>query len=207
MWLVLSWGLGMEEDDLVWDLERWLSLQLLADDSVRAWRNVAVWPGGRTKVVCLLEPPTSSQAHLPQGTQAQLSVLVACVERLCVPPSRTQCLVLLQLSKQTPPPDLQMFLEHMFLVVPFPVQSSPVRCATWCHGSECLFLPCLCYYLASSFVLRRWHLRATIKAFMKPCILLSCYASAWFGGRREGCLQVPLQPARSIECCTNCDWK
>lgn len=32
----------MEEDDLVWDLERWLSLQLLADDSVRAWRNVAV---------------------------------------------------------------------------------------------------------------------------------------------------------------------
>lgn len=105
----------------------------------------------------------------------------------------------------TPPPDLQMFLEHMFLVVPFLVQSSPVRCATWCHGSECLFLPRLCYYSASSFVLRGWHLRATIKAFMKLCILLSCYASAWFGGRREGCLQVPLQPARSIECCTNCD--
>ena len=156
---------------------------------------------------CLLEPPTSSQARLPQETQAQLSVLVSYVEKLYVPPSRVQCLVFLKLPKQTKKQISGCFLQHMFVVVAFPVRSSHMRYATWRHGSEHLFLPYLCYYSASSFVLRRRHLRATIKDFMKLCMLLSCYASVWFAGRREGCLQVPLQPACGIERCINCDRK
>lgn len=75
--------------------------------------------------------------------------------------------------------------------------------STRCHGSEHLFLLYLCYYSAFSFILS-----STLELPLRTlCVLLSCYASARFGGRREGCLQVSLQPACSIEWCINCDWK
>jgi len=49
----------------------------------------------KDKGSCLLEPPISSEALLPQGTEAQLSVLAPYVERLYI------SLFFLELSKQT----------------------------------------------------------------------------------------------------------
>lgn len=56
-----------------WDLERWLSLQHLAESPVKAWGEILLCDLEEGQRRCLLESPTSSQALLPQGTRSFLS--------------------------------------------------------------------------------------------------------------------------------------